>query len=416
MRLLTVTARYYFGLLFFILIAWSAILFMVLRYEVYENIDEVLVYRKTTLIENIRKDGRIPPNDKFHDFFISPVNKLPTKPIDIFSDTLLYKSKTGYDEYRKICSFFALDGNYYKLSFILPRLEQDEMIETLTFSLPIFLILFLAAYLFLINQLNKKIWSPFFEILTNLKAFKLENNSVISFADSDIYEFNELQISVKELTGRSTAIYIQQKQFTENASHEIQTPLAIIQSKLDLLFQNPLDKKQSDILMDISLAASRMSKINEALLLLTKIENHQFKDKSSVDILHVIESLLSFFEEQSSKLSIATSIEVDGGNQVKGNSILVSMLLSNLLKNAFLYNIQNGKVAIKLNENSISVSNTGNPLNVSHDKVFERFYTQASGKGGIGLGLAIVKSICSVNNWKISYSYKDGFHYFHIQF
>jgi len=410
MRLLSITNRYYLGLLIVLLVVWSALLFWVLRYEVYENIDEVLVYRKNLLIDQIKKKGELPVMDSYHDFTVKEINVVPSDFKDTFQDTLVHKWRKSYDEYRRITSYFELNKKFYQVSYTLPHMEQDEMIDTMAYTLPVFLVMLLIGYSVMVTQLNKKVWRPFYSILDKFNAFSLEAAKGIDFDHASVKEFRELQQGVKDLTDRSINSYLQQKQFTENASHEIQTPLAIIQAKLELLLQDDVTKKQSEIIGDVFSAVDRLSKINETLLLLTKIENNQFPEKAEIKIKPIVDDILPYFDEQATKYNIQVDVQIENEGSVETNVTLFSILIANLLKNAFVHNLQDGRIQITAKDKIMEISNTGPELNVQPEKLFERFYTQAAGKGGAGLGLALVKGICTINHWGISYTQTDGLH------
>jgi signal transduction histidine kinase len=410
MRLLNITNRYYIGLLVILLVAWSSLLYYVLRFEVYDNIDEVLKFRKNLLVNEIKKQGELPFVDNYHDFIIKPIEKMPVHFRDVYQDTLVHKWRKSYDEYRRITSYFELKGKPYSVSFTLPHMEEDEIIDTMAYTIPVFLVMLLVGYSIMAAQLNKKIWRPFYTILDKFKAFHIESGMKLEFDHANVKEFRELQLGVKELTNRSIEVFLQQKQFTENASHEIQTPLAIMQAKLELLFQDSMTKKQSEILGEVFNAVDRLSKINQTLLLLTKIENNQFPEKKQVQILSAVGGILPYFDEQSTKYNINVEVDISEEEILETNTTLFSILITNLIKNAFVHNLPNGKIKISARNKSIEISNTGTPLEVQPDKLFERFYTQASGKGGAGLGLALVKGICNLNQWSVSYNYVNGLH------
>ncbi|MFM9836873.1 MAG: sensor histidine kinase [Cyclobacteriaceae bacterium] len=410
MRLLTLTNRFYLLLLVVLLALWSAVLYFVMQWEVYDNIDEVLIYRKGKLVENIKERGVIPQNDIYHDFVVYPVDKLPAKIENAFQDTLLHKKRKSYDEYRQITSHFEMNGQAYKISMILPHLEQDELIDTIAYTLPVLLVMILIGFALVKRELNKKVWKPFYQILDQFEKFRLDKVPTMNFTPTSIKEFKELQEGVTDLTKRSRNLFLQQKQFTENASHEIQTPLAIVQSKLELIFQQPLSRKQAEILNEVFLATKRLSKINETLLLLTRIENNQFPEKSDVSVRPLVEELIPFFEEQADKYCIEATVDIAANTQIHANPTLLTILFTNLLKNAFTHNKPLGYVRILVNETGIVVTNTGESVRLQTGKVFDRFFTQSTHRSGLGLGLAIVKGICDANNWKVGYDQENDVH------
>jgi two-component system, OmpR family, sensor kinase len=415
MRLLSLTNKYYLGLLVLLLVIWSVFLFLVLRFEVYDNVDEVLRYRKNLLIQKIQETGKLPVQDGFQDFAISPMKGVFLSK-DEYSDTLVHKWRNSYDEYRKVNSAFVLEGETYSLMVMLPRLENDEMIDTLVYTVPVFLLLSIIGFSILVKRLNSIVWKPFYHLLEAFKSFRLDAEPQLAFDHSRIDEFNELQNGMKELMVRSREDYQRQRQFTENASHEIQTPLSIIQAKIEMMFQNPMEEKQSQNLDQIYNAAERLSSINQTLLMLAKIENQQFAVTIKVNVLTIVRELLAYFEEQAEKYQIKIELKIAEDVQVVANRDLFFILMMNLLKNAFMHNTQAGYITVSANRSVFIVENSGLPTEVSPDKIFDRFYTQSPKKGGVGLGLAIVKGIATENNWKIEYHQMETLHRITIYF
>lgn len=410
MRLLSIMNRTHLLLIMVVLIVWTGVLFFVMQWEVYDNIDEVLQYRKTKLVQDIRKEGKLPANSPYHDFQITLIDSNPPDKNDSYQDTLLYKSTTSFDEYRRITSYFEFDNSTYRLRMILPHLEEDELIDTLAYTLPLLAVMILLGFSIANWQINKRAWRPFYQVIEHFKTFSVDKGVVISFDRTSIKEFKELQAGVKELMARNVLVYEQQKQFTENASHEIHTPLGIIQSKIELLFQQQLTRKQGEILSELYTATTRLSKINETLLLLTRIENNQFADKSEVEVRNMVDEVIPFFDEHAAKYQIKTRVDIASSEKIYANSTLLSILVTNLLKNAFIHNKMGGEVTIRVENKTMRVINTGDASIVPVSKVFDRFFTERPGRGGLGLGLAIVKSICQVNNWDVDYHQHDSTH------
>ena len=230
-------------------------------------------------------------------------------------------------------------------------------------------------------------------------------------------EFAELNKTVLVMTDRAKQDYDSLKNFTDNASHEMQTPLAIINSKLDVLIQDEtLNEFQMKQLQGVYDALDRLSNLNQSLLLLTKIENSRFNKKENIQLDELVNEKLYQFEEllQDKKLVITSNVNPVS---VSGNKQLLEILISNLLNNAFRYNIENGLVNIELTNNGLIVSNTSFLPALDKQYVFERFYRHADTKQeGNGLGLSIVKEICSVAGYNISYAYLNNRHTFSIAF
>ena len=416
MKLLTLTTRYYLLLFLVILGVWSLVFYAVMTYQVYENSDETLLNRKNQILDIIRQSGQVPlEKDAYNDFVVRPLCSgisYAIYPKDSYADTLIYEpTDNEFDEYRKLTTGFVANSMPYQMVIFKPRLETTEIVNTITITLLSLYAVLVMALIFTSRKLSKKLWNPFYSTLNRLREYRLDQESQLLLEPTRIDEFEQLNLSIEELTGKNRQIYLYQKQFIENASHEIQTPLAIIKNQIELLFQKPgLDEGQSEGLNTILLETERLSKLNQALLLLSKIENKQFTDQTSVRVKPLVEKILTYFEEQAEKYGLTIEINMSEHAQVHSNPMLMEILLTNLIKNAFIHNIQNGYVQIGTDEKTITVQNTGQVLSICPETLFERFRKQSKSKGALGLGLAIVKTICDVNSWKVNYQHTEGLH------
>jgi signal transduction histidine kinase len=278
------------------------------------------------------------------------------------------------------------------------------------------LIIMLAGGLILLNSsMSKRIWRPFYETLDQLKAYQVDRNESIVHKTTDISEFNDLNATVAKLTQRSRKAYLDQKEFIENASHELQTPIAIFQSKLDTLMQaSALSDTDASTISELEATASRMARLNKNLLLISKIDNHQFETRETINIQDVVKHLLTHLDAISSTqgISIATQISP---YMVHANRTLVEILISNLLNNAVRHNISGGHIRVELREGVLQISNSGDAHPRDPARMFARFGKDSNNSESTGLGLAIAKDICKVQGFELNYSY-NGEHIFTVQF
>ncbi len=272
--------------------------------------------------------------------------------------------------------------------------------------------------LFIVNRfLLAKIWKPFNHTLAQLKQFNLSSKNIIVPQQTDINEFEELNETVLSMTEKVRKDYESMKNFTENASHEIQTPLSIIKNKIELLLQSEnLDTTQVNAIQSLNDAASRLSKVNQSLLLLAKIENHQFENGKKINVSFLLNSCIENYEELATIKNISIEKNISENIFIEINDSLAEILISNIILNAIKHNYQNGNIKIKLTSNSIIVSNTGDAPHENTGKLFERFKKDSSSADSIGLGLAIVKSICDTYGFAVSYHYKEEMHIVKILF
>jgi signal transduction histidine kinase len=317
------------------------------------------------------------------------------------------------DEPVRILSFpVKVNGVLYKAVVIKSQLEAEDLLKLIVIvTAAIFLLL--LVIISLINRfLLGKLWQPFYQTLQQVHAFNLKSSNSLQLPSTDIEEFKELNNSVMEMTKRASQDFETLKAFTDNASHEMQTPLAIINSKLDLLLQT-LNEKQAEQLQAVYDATGRLTKLNQTLLLLTKIENDQY-DKQKVDLKLLVEKKLQQFEELIKARNLSVCVELNEA-VVNINKELAEILLNNLFSNAIKHNHVDGSIQCVLNQTSFTITNTGNALSFGKDKIFHRF-KKGERSNGTGLGLAVAEQICERSGFKISYSYANREHVFVVQF
>jgi signal transduction histidine kinase len=415
-HLLTLTSRKYMLAFLALLAIFFGVFYFIMRMEVLISINEILFNRKSNLIKEFNSsNGNIPFEQfKFTDFKISETRD---QIADTYSDTLIYEpTDQEYDEYRKLVTTFDHDDKRYKLEIVKAHLESDEIISTVLLSLALMFLLMLAVFYFMTRYFAGRIWQPFQNTLNRLNVFEPEKTGAIPYEESRIIEFNSLNKSIHELTARVHQSFLSQKQFIENASHEMQTPLAIIQSQSELLItDSALTENQSEKMKRILDSTQRITKLNKALQLISKIENAQFIDIEQCDLKKTVEKILSYFDGQQENLNIAVDLDLKFV-VVSANSTLVEVLITNLIKNAFLHNVLNGKIQIILTERTLSIINTSSQTELPKDRLFQRFFKQGQNRESWGLGLAISKRICEINNWTLSYAASETEHTFVIDF
>ena len=213
------------------------------------------------------------------------------------------------------------------------------------------------------------------------------------------------------MTNKIQGDYKSLKEFTENASHEIQTPLAIIKSKLELLIQQEnFKEEQMQAIQSVYDAANRLSRLNQALILLTKIENHQFEKREQIDLTEVVKKHILNFKELIEAKEIRLNHTIEGDVKLKINPVLADVLISNLLTNAIKHNVEKGEINLSLSKNELTVSNTGAELKINPLELFDRFKKDSVSSESLGLGLSIVKKICDSEKFTISYECLNKLH------
>jgi signal transduction histidine kinase len=336
---------------------------------------------------------------------------------NVYRTVELYDSIDREDKpFRQLESHVVIQGRPYRLTVQISLVDNNDLILVIS-MVQVTLSILLAAGLLLINRsLSKRIWEPFYKMLDHLKAYELDKNESIPIEKSKIMEFDDLNLAVSHLTERNRKVFLEQKEFIENASHEMQTPIAIFQGKLDMLMQSPLlSQSDAETILELESTAQRMSRLNKNLLLLSKIDNEQFIVKERFDLKSIIQNQLKHLNPMAEMDGIHIVTTLDPVI-VCADRTLIEVLLTNLFHNAVRYSTQNENITIILRDQMLSVSNKGHKTQMTFDQMIERFRKESSHSNSTGLGLAIVKKICDMYGYKLGYSYSDGSHIFTVGF
>ncbi|UZT98252.1 HAMP domain-containing sensor histidine kinase [Chryseobacterium fluminis] len=326
-----------------------------------------------------------------------------------------FSADTRIERYRCLKKIIYIKNQPY-LFTIETNIEETEGTVMIIGLITLFFFLLIVTGLFILNRrLSKTIWKPFRDTLDKLKNFNLYTQTHIEFEATDTTEFEELNQSLKKLITHNVSVYKTQKEFTENASHELQTPLAILKNKLDLLLQDEnLTDKQYDIAEEMNRALTRSSRINKNLLLLAKIDNSQFDNAERIQFDELLHQSMELFSEHFEQKNISVTETISSGVLVYGNRGLAEVLINNLILNAIRHTLRNGSISVHLTDSLFEVANSGNQA-LNTDLLFKRF-SKLSGTGnGSGLGLAIIREICKFHHWSISYTFENNLHIFSVK-
>nr|WP_288810431.1 HAMP domain-containing sensor histidine kinase [uncultured Sphingobacterium sp.] len=335
---------------------------------------------------------------------------------EVFADTNFYNPKKKHQESgRYLKTQVLLNGKPYEVKIIASKFESQEQIKSIVLII-LLPVLILLMFLWLVNRiLIRKTWLPFKQLLHNIKTFNINKDEAFKPIETKTEEFKELNDAMMEVTLKIKSDYEEIKLFTENASHEMMTPLAVINSKLDTLLQsNSLQKADSEILEDLYLATSKLTKLNQSLLLLVKIDNNQLQSKEHINLEKLIKDKIVYFQEFIQERKLQLTVELDKA-VVYANRSLIEILINNLFSNAIRHNFDGGKIDIRLHGNSLHFSNSSVQPELDPNKIFERFYKDNT-SDGTGLGLAILKQVCLRQNYNLLYTYQKGLHTFCITY
>lgn len=317
---------------------------------------------------------------------------------------------------RAIKGTVRFKGKNYEMT-VTASTEATQGVVKVVSTITIALVILLFIALLIVNRIVfKSIWAPFYKLLEHLKDFSLAKSpSQPLVHPMKIVEFKELSHAIELMEERARDEYQSLKFFTENASHEMTTPVAVINSKLDNLIQDEsLTKSQLEQLEDIYSASRRLSHLNQSLLLLVKIDNGLIHDLAEVDLTNCVKVKVKQFGEllQDKNLKISLNLLA---KTIKASNYLVDILITNLLSNAIRHNYHGGEIAIVLDETMLLIENTGKSERLDEHRVFERFQKEPSSEG-TGLGLTIAKNICLSYGFKLEYQFAPPYHRFNILF
>lgn len=419
-KLLNKTLRVY--ILYSILIlAVTAPMFYFFTERLYiEDADEALILRKNEFIKYsspVMKTSDIAVWNKVNRDIKIEEATVPLKKDSIFYKFYLDTLPNENEPYRVLLTPVSIDGKVYQLNAKLNLVESEDLIKNIGTLFLIVVSLLLIGLYFITKRLSNQLWKPFYTTLEQIERFDVDKRAEVKMLETDVEEFYRLNEAINTLIQRNTIIYKSQREFIENASHELQTPLAVFQVKLDTLMQHPsLSPDQADIILKLAESVARLNKLNRNLLLLSKIDNSDYSEKENVSLKTVIERQHEFFEEQADEKNISININAKEDVKLYTNVSLVETLVSNLLINAIRHNIENGTLNVVLNNNTLTISNTGSSNKIASERLFQRFSKTDHSVKGSGLGLAIVKKIADLNGWEINYTFSDNFHTFSVKF
>ena len=419
MKLLTKTTIYFLLAMIPLLSVAGIYLFKQFNKKINFRSDKELLSEEITWAQYIQNeaDNGLTFILKTPDIFIAPTGQAASEAPAI-TDVNEFNTKEHHTVfYRQLSQIITVSGITYQIIIRQSQEQKAALVADITKTmLSVFAGLF-AAMLIFNWAISKRLWKPFKQSLKKIRNAELQKMENLHFEDTNTKEFNELNASLNFMAGKIYKDYVNMKEFTENAAHEMQTPVAIAQSKLELLLQDTnLKDEQVQSIMEAITALNRLKILHEGLLLLAKIENNQYSTTQEINLTQVTQKYLKLFNEfiKDKQLSVTVNYETDF--IVKLHSTLADSLITNLLGNAIKYNFTGGSIRIDISATKYLISNTSTLDEIPKEKLFKRMASlKQSGETSNGLGLAIVKKITEANNLHITYCLLDGWHQFEIE-
>ena len=421
MKLLSYTYRKLALLLFLLMAVWGVLFYYAIIDEVVDETDDTLENYGEILMESALHDPSILETEgslmSFYKF--TPISEEEGRHYrQVFYDATVYIELEDEDEpVRVMCTAFRMpDGQYYELKLMISILERDDMVEAMLWYLGALFLLFLICTSIGIQLVLKGVFRPLHRLLDWLHCIQPGKEVPPLDNPTKIREFRQLRDAALDIGTRSFQAYEEQKQFIENASHELQTPLAIVRGKVELLAESEgMTEQQMEQLDEIYATLGRAVKLNKSLLLLSRIENGQYTEMEDVSVDEILDELLpdlmDIYEHKQVRLIRKRE---EQPFIIRCNHSLAQILVSNLVKNSLLHNREGGELQVLTTPTSLVIKNTGD-VPLDGEKLFRRFYHGMDGKkDSTGLGLAIARSIALSSSLKLTYEWQDGMHTFRL--
>jgi signal transduction histidine kinase len=409
MKVLNYTTSYFAGILLILISIWAGIFYYAMLDEIYDSIDDGLDNQKGLIIQKAAVDSTILRKNNFEegDYAITEISSQSAKNFrDLSLDTMMYmQNEKDFEPVRLLRTAFEHKGKYYQMQVISSMVEEDDLTAELLYALLWLYLGLVASILILNNFLLKRTWRPFYHLIKQIKNFKLEKPS-IEVKETTIDEFKLLNVTVQKLLLSNMGSYNIQKHFIENASHELQTPLAISINKLEALAEkNNFSGEELKLLASALDNLDRLTRLNKSLLLLSRIENKQFLKEKEINVNDLVKKIVDDFSDQLDYSKLILNIKEQDSLSIKMNPDLAAILITNLIKNAIIHNHPDGLINVVINTTFIRIENTGSLEVLDEQKMFTRFNQGQQSESSTGLGLAIVKAIVDLYSFPISYSY-----------
>lgn len=405
----------------FVMSLWAVLFYMALMEEANDEVDDTLQSCSEVIMLKWLSGKEMPlqSNESVNHYYLRevPADYVQQVPAMIFRDEELFMAERVESEpARSLTSIFqTADGKYWQLKVIIPTFEKEDFRQAIVnWMLCLYILMMIVLVSIIIWKYNKHM-RPLYKVLHWLEAYQVGRKNPPLDNPTKVEEFIQLNETAQAFVQRSEAVFEQQKVFIGNVSHEMQTPLAISLNRLEMLMDDDaLTERQLAELIKTHQTLTHLTRLNKSLLLLFKIDNNQFIEETSVSFRQLVEKYLDDYKEVYAHKHIQVTCQVVSDFTVQMNDMLANMLITNLLKNAFVHNVESGMLRIEIQKEYFSIQNSGVSTPLDSVKIFQRFYQQQKNEGNTGLGLAIADAVCKHSALALEYIYHTGVHEFRI--
>lgn len=403
----------------FMLVVTGLGTYYVVNTTIYDELDFHLLQHKADIQQQLMEDPnsldevkRLGGLGSYEWVEISDFDQSITLHSNNFStiDTVRYAEVSELPEsYRKLTTTLSVGGSHFLLE-IFEEVAAWEKIS-MTVMLSVLAALFIwVILLYVVNQYAfGRILSPFYDTVDRLEHISSPNELGEPFPEPNTYEIRVLNNALNTMLTQIKSSFDDQRKFIQNASHELLTPLSIIRQKAEKLISDSEEPDPSSLerLHEIQQTAVRLTRLSNALLLISRVENKQYERSDEIDIIQIVERVLKELADFTEIKEITIETEFSRAVNIKGNRELIHSAIYNIIQNAIKFSPDEGKIRITISENgsgkivlSVKDEGPGIPEDLI-DQVFDRFRKgdKLSGHGSSspGLGLSIVKSICELH-------------------
>ena len=390
-------------------------------HKVKNEIDRAEIARLKTLNNTVSelmlKGDEISGFTNGRPIIITPLDSAITPGSFYVTENSFFNTATQRKECRlTVNSYYSIGNRNYKIESYNYITKANEIFKGLLDSFFWILVLLLTILGIAARLMSNSILFPFHRTLKAVQGFNIKNKKPLVLPRTKTQEFNELNCFLQKMTAKVVEDYASLKEFSENASHELQTPLAIMRSKLDLLVESDINGEQAQLIGNMQKEIEKLSRINQSLVLLNKLEHHEYDASENILFSQSVQESLHAVEELIDMKAITLQTQIAAPVSLKFNRALADILLHNLLSNAIRHNTPNGQIYVCLTDGGLTVKNTGKIPTMPTSQMFQRFKKDNQCAHSVGIGLAIVKQICDLNRFGITYDFKEGWHILDVKF
>lgn len=403
--------------------AWSVLFYVTLTDEINDETDDMLENRAEAIVKRVLATGELPGGmDGAGESLLVevPEDYAVAHAHERYSDEERYVPERDDEVPARVLRqlFRDREGRWYELTVMTPTIEKEDLQEAiLSWCVWLYLLLLLSILLVTVWLLYRMM-RPLYALLRWLDAYRVGGENPALETTTSVVEFRRLNEAVGRFVDRAEASFERQKQFIGNASHEMQTPLAVCRNRLEMLVDDArtLTPEQLAEIASVQRTLGRLVRLNRTLLLLTKIDNGQFPESSEVDVGAQVRTTAEELGDIYAYRGVTLRLAEETTLIVRMNPSLAESLVANLLKNAFVHGDANGTVDVRVAGRSLEVTNDGASGPLDGARIFDRFYRATEKEGSSGLGLALVEAVCRLYGLRVSYDYVAGRHRFTVQF